>query len=127
MSDFPTLKEMGINNPHEIMRYTCHIHNNVDHLRIIYERKPGSFLPVTRRYQFGRSSKMVVADGGTNQYDTVYEISPILQKALKELDQVIAQNNSPQNQKQHIMEELSRLESDLQSQLQSLKSLVEKL
>lgn len=127
MSDFPTLKEMGINNPHEIMRYTCHIHNNVDHLRIIYERKPGSFLPVTRRYQFGRSSKMVVADGGTNQYDTIYEISPILQKALKELDMVIEQNNNPKNNKQHILEEINQLESDFQSQIQSLKTLVEKL
>ncbi len=127
MSNYKTLKEMGINNPQEIVRYTCHIHNNVDHLRIIYERKPGSLLPVTRRYQFGRASKMVVTDGGTNQYETIHEISPFLQRAMQELDQIIAEKKKPENTKQQILEEITRLEDDLQAQVRSLKELVEKL
>lgn len=127
MSNYPTLTEMGIQNPDQIVRYSTHLHNNVDHLRIIYKRKSGSLLPVTRRYQFGRASKMVATDSGTNTYETVYEISPFLLKAFDELDQIINKQHDDACTKQLIEEEIQRIESEMNAHINHLKDLVKRL
>ena len=86
MSEFPTLSEMGIANPGEIDRFSLSTTNYIDSLRIFYKRKKGSLLPTSKRFEFGRSTRTVMTDGGTQTTDIVHDISPFLQKALQELD-----------------------------------------
>ncbi len=83
MAEFPNLSEMGINNPGEIEHYSLSTTNNVDHLRIIYKRKKGSLLPTSKRFEFGRASRTVMTDSGTQATESVHDISPFLHKALQ--------------------------------------------
>ena len=90
---FPVLEEMGIRNTHQIAAYK-HKTDGMDSdvLKIIYKREKGSMLPNSRTYRFGRSLNMVVSDGGTSRVEHVYEISPMLSKALSELDELVVDN-----------------------------------
>jgi hypothetical protein len=86
----PTLDEMGIRNPHEIARYTVHSSDDrTDELTIIYNRQPGSLLPKRRVYEFGRATRSSVYDSGTATMEDRFEISPILQAAIAEMDELL--------------------------------------
>ena len=125
MSRFPTLSEMGIANPGEIKRYTLSTTNNIDVLRVIYKRHKGSFLPTSKRFEFGRSSKTVMADSGTQTTDILHEISPFLQKALRELDQLIDAKNSNIEHAKLVKEELQRLHQEMSSSMSYIESLID--
>lgn len=127
MSTFPTLTEMGINNPGEIERYSLNTTNNIDVLRIVYKRNKGSFLPTSKRFEFGRSSKTVVADSGTQKVEIVHVISPFLQKAMKELDGIISAKRSNIEQAKLVKQELQRLHQDMASRLIYIESLIDEL
>ena len=127
MSTFPTLTEMGINNPGEIERYSLNTTNNIDVLRIVYKRHKGSFLPTSKRFEFGRSSKTVMADSGTQKTEIVHVISPFLQKAMKELDSIISAKKSTIEQAMLVKQELQRLHQDMASRLVYIESLIDEL
>ena len=127
MSTFPTLTEMGINNPGEIERYSLNTTNNIDVLRIVYKRHKGSFLPTSKRFEFGRASKTVVADSGTQKTEIVHVISPFLQKAMKELDSIISAKKSNIEQAKIVKQELQRLHQDMASRLVYIESLIDEL
>ncbi|MGB0865932.1 MAG: DUF3461 family protein [Granulosicoccaceae bacterium] len=127
MSEYKTLDEMGIKNPDQIVRYNAYNHNNIDFLRITYKRQAGSILPKSRRYQFGRASKMVVTDGGTNQRETVFEVSPVFQRALSELDQLLDKAKKTDVTKEHLIEELDRLERDFHASQAALRAMIKQL
>jgi len=125
---YPTLKSMGIQNPAQITGYILSQPKpDSDLLRIKYQRPKGSFLPVTRSYRIGRSSKMQVTDSGTNQTEIVYEISPILSKAINELDSIVNTNQSKTELRQQILGELERMESDFVAEIAAVRQLVEKI
>jgi len=127
MSNFPTLLEMGVNNPGEIERYSLSTTNHVDVLRIIYKRKKGSFLPTSKRFEFGRSSKTVMADSGTQTTDIVHDISPFLHKALQELDQIIDSKKSNIEHAKLVKEELQRLHHELAHRMSYIESLIDEM
>ncbi|MFT6876309.1 MAG: hypothetical protein ACI9XK_002775 [Granulosicoccus sp.] len=90
---FPILAEMGIKRFHEISHYSLRQDGaKKDVLRVNYKRAKGSWLPYSRKYQFGRALKTVVADGGTARLESSYEISPFLLKAVVELEKLVEQN-----------------------------------
>ncbi|MFT6301023.1 MAG: hypothetical protein ACJAY2_000200 [Pseudomonadales bacterium] len=84
---------MGIKRFHEISHYSLRQDGaKKDVLRVNYKRAKGSWLPYSRKYQFGRALKTVVADGGTARLESSYEISPFLLKAVVELEKLVEQN-----------------------------------
>lgn len=127
MSTFPTLTEMGINNPGEIERYSLNTTNKIDVLRIVYKRQKGSFLPTSKRFEFGRSIKTVMADSGTQKSAIVHVISPFLQKAMKELDSIISAKKSNIEQAKLVKQELQLLHQDMASRLVYIESLIDEL
>ena len=54
VSEYPRLKEMGIDEPHRITGYVVNSIHRVDILRIRQKREPGSLLPVRRSWEFPR-------------------------------------------------------------------------
>ena len=91
----PTLREMGINNPDQIVRYqTRQKTPRRDVLKITYKRKHGSILPVRRVYEFGRAVRTSVVDSGAPLYKETYEVSPIYQSAIAELDALLNESSS---------------------------------
>ena len=127
MSSYPTLTEMGINNPGEIERYSLNTINHVDIIRVIYKRKKGSLLPTSKRFEFGRSSKTVVSDSGTQQTEIVHEISPFVRKAIQELDQIIDSRKSNIEHAKLVKEELHRLHQEMSSRLEYIDSLIDEM
>jgi hypothetical protein len=125
MKDYPTLTEMGVNNPQQIERYSLSSTNKVDNLRIIYRRQKGSFLPASKRFEFGRSSKTVVTDGGTHQTDVIHEISPFLQRAITELEHIIGSKKTKLEHATIVKDELQRLRQEMSSRIDYIESLID--
>ncbi len=127
MADYPTLQEMGIHNPQQIDRYSLQTVNNVDILRIVYLRKKGSLLPVSKRFRFGRAEKLILAEGDHRAAQIHHEISPFVRKVLSELDQIVAGKRNRRNQLEIIKEEMQRLQEDTSSRLAYMQTLIDDL
>ena len=127
MANYPTLSEMGINNPGEIEHYSLSTTNNIDHLRVIYKRKKGSLLPTSKRFEFGRASRTVMTDSGTQATEIVHDISPFLHKALQELDQLIDAKKSNVEQVKLVKQEIQRLHQEIDSRMAYIESLIDQV
>ena len=125
MSNYPTLTEMGISNPGEIVRYSLNTVNNIDIVRIIYKRQKGSFRPASKRFEFGRASKTIMADSGTQKSEIIHEISPFVLKAVSELDEILANKQSNVEQAKLVKDELKRLHQEVESRLTYIESLLD--
>jgi len=127
MSDFATLKEMGVSSPEEITGYSLRSEGLSDILKIFYKRKKGSFLPTSRKYKFGRAANTVRIDGGKQQYEETYIISPFLQKAIAELDSIVNQSKAEIDCKETLLTELDHLEKIMSNKLNSIRERVKEL
>ncbi len=127
MSNYPTLSEMGVNNPGEIEHYSLSTTNNIDVLKIIYKRKKGSLLPTSKRFEFGRSERTVMADSGTQTAGIVHDISPFLQKAVRELDKLIDAKISNIEHAKLVKDEMRRLHQELTSSMAYIESLIDEM
>ena len=125
--DYPTLREMGINDPHEIDRYALQSTDDTDILRIVYRRKKGSLLPASKRFRFGRAEKMQLPEGPKDVARRYYEISPFVRKALVELDQIVSHKREYAHQLAVIKEEVQRLEEETSSRLTYIRKLIDEL
>jgi hypothetical protein len=127
LNPFTQLKQMGINNPNEISGYALFQVEHEDILKIRYKRRKGSILPHSRKYKFGRTVKTIVTDSGKPSYQKLYEISPDLQQAVFELDQIIASKQDISNRRKTIIDEIDLLQQEFSSKLAELRSMVEEL
>jgi hypothetical protein len=127
MGNFPNLSEMGINNPDEIEHYSLSTTSNVDHLRIIYKRKKGSLLPTSKRFEFGRASRTVMTDSGTQATEIVHDISPFLHKALEELDRLIDAKKSNIEKVKLVKQEMQGLHQEMASRIAYIESLIDEM
>jgi hypothetical protein len=128
MSQYETLSAMGVQNPMQIIGYTLtQPRSDMDVLRIRYERPKGSFLPVVRSYTFGRSQRTQVSDGAMNQSELVFEISPVLSKAILELDSIVQSKQDRSELQQQVLSEIERIQEEFNAELNSLKQLVQRL
>ena len=131
MPEYKTLKEMKINRPTQIERYSVqtieHPDEHTDVLRVVYKRKKGSFLPESKRFRFPRIKKTSLEDGGTRKMDIRWEVSPFLQKAVSELDQVISTELSKKETIRIILDEMRRLEEDAALRIDYIRSLVKEI
>ena len=125
--NYPSLHEMGVKNPEDISRYSLQNVNDVDILRVVYNRKKGSLLPRSKKFRFPRTKRMVVADSGSNTNDILSEISPFLNKVIDELHQIVKLKHTHQEHKVIILDELNRLEEEVHTRMTYIKSLVDKL
>ena len=127
MSNYPTLFEMGVNNPGEIEHYSLSTTNNIDLLKIIYKRKKGSILPTSKRFEFGRSERTVMADSGTQTAEIVHDISPFLLKAVQELDKLLDAKMSNIEHAKLVKDEIRRLHQELTSSMAYIESLIDEM
>ncbi len=127
MSDYPKLTEMGVQHPLEIEKFAVYTVGHTDILRIIYDRKKGSLLPVSRRYKFAQIKKSVLVDSGTRQTETLYESAPAFRDALHELEQLKSIREKGQDLKAMISEEFQHLQEDIALRTQYIQSLLDKM
>ena len=131
MLEYKTLKEMKIKRPNQIDRCSVrtveHPDETTDVLRIVYKRKKGSLLPESQRFRFPRIKKTSIEDSGTRKMDIRWEISPFLQKAISELDQLISTDLSREDTIKLILDEMRRLEEDAAHRIDYIRSLIKEI
>ena len=127
MDKYQTLEEMKIKSPLEIARYAVQTVDNIDWLRVVYKRKKGSFLPESKHFRFPRIKKTTMENSGTRKMDIRWEISPFLQKAVSELDQLLSDKISKEKMKAVILDELKRLEQESHMRVLYIRGLIEEL
>ena len=127
MSDYPRLTEMGIQHPDEIEKFAVYTVGQTDVLQIIYDRKKGSLLPVSRRYKFPQVKESVMVDSGTRQTEVLFKSTPAFREALHELEQLKSIREKGLDLAAMIRDELKHLEEDIALRTQYIKSLVDKL
>ncbi len=100
---------------------------HTDILRIIYDRKKGSLLPVSRRYKFPQVKRSVIVDSGTRQTETLFESTPAFREALHELEQLKLAREKGGDLAEMIRLEFQHLEEDIALRSQYIKSMLDKL
>ncbi len=127
MSDYPRLTEMGIQHPEEIEKFAVYTVGQTDVLQIIYDRKKGSLLPVSRRYKFPQVKESVMVDSGTRQTEVLFKSTPAFHEALHELEQLKLAREKGLDLASMIRDEIKHLEEDIALRIQYIQSLVDKL
>jgi hypothetical protein len=129
MPEYKTLKEMKINMPAQIDRYSVqtieHPDEHTDVLRVVYKRKKGSLLPESKRFRFPRIKKTAMEDSGRRKIDIRWEVSPFLQRAVSELDHILETEISEKRRREIILDELRLLEEDAAHRIDYIRSLIE--
>jgi Protein of unknown function (DUF3461) len=127
MSNYPHLTEMGIHNPQEIEKFAIYSTDKLDVLRIIYERKKGSLLPVSKNYKFPRVKKSHLVDSGTRDTAVVFESTDAFRSALHELEALKVNKTKGEDLAALILTEIQYLEEDIALRTEYIKSLVGKI
>lgn len=124
----PNLAEMGVLNPEQIIGYTTvHVTEDMDVLKINYRRPKNSFLPKRRRYEFKRVSKPMPGSELRGTEAIRFDISPILGRAIAELDSLLADDKRMTTTKQNLKDELEELKSDLTGRITHLSEMIDVL
>lgn len=127
MSDYPHLAKLGINNPGEIGKFAVYTVGKTDILQVTYDRKKGSLLPESKRYNFPQVKKSVMVDSGTRETRTLFESTPAFRDALHELEQLKKAREQGKDQKAMVMDEIRQLEKEIAWRLEYIESPAEKL
>ena len=127
MSNYPHLTEMGILNPQEIEKFAVYSTDKLDVLRIIYERKKGSLLPVSKNFKFPRIKKSHLVDSGTRDTAIIFESTEAFRSALHELEALKVDKSKGEDLAALILAEIQFLEEDIALRTEYIKSLVGKI
>lgn len=124
---YPTLYELGVTTPMQIDDYYVTNINQVEVLRIVYDRPKGSFLTSSKTYKFPR----VQADPDTtvpgDAAGTILRTHPKLVAALEELEQLMKAKSRKENIAARILGEIALLEEDIAMRTECLRTLAGKI
>lgn len=125
MSDYPTLKDMDISRPEEIRDYSFISEKDSDVLKIHYKRKENSLLPRRKMFKFPKRTKPFseTTDNSRIAHE-IREASPVILKAITELDALLKNKKENVDQKQLILTRLDQLESEVNSTVAEIRSLL---
>ena len=124
----PKLPETRRLNPEQIVGHAnVHVAPDMDVLTINYRRPKNSFLPKRRRYEFKRLGKPMPGSELRGTEAIRYDISPILAKAVDELDSILADSKRMVATKQSLQEELGALKAEFNERLNHLSEMIDTL
>lgn len=124
----PNLTEMGVLNPEQIVGYsTVHVTEDMDVLKIDYRRKANSFLPKRRKYEFKRVSKPMPGSELKGTQAIRYDISPILARAIAELDAILADDKQMTATKKDLQRELADMNAEMNERIKHLSEMIDAL
>ncbi len=122
------LAEMGVKNADQIVGYSLVMSDpETDVIRINYKRPRNSFLPRRRIYEFKRIGKPIKGKAQENQGLIRYEISPLLRRAVDELDVLLADRTTKKVGKDQIQKEIKELRAEIDTRLAHIGTLLEEL
>lgn len=124
MSDYPTLKKMGIKSVENVDKYTLRHQGDTDVLKIYYKRPKGSLLSRSKKFTFmrGRTS-LPIEVRNSKAFEQMDRISPQLVMALDELKQLEATRKevAPLDPKQKFLTDLDHLEKVMTAKMDEIR------
>lgn len=126
-SPYPTLYELGVTKPMQIDNYYITNINQVDVLRIVYDRPKDSFLTSSKTYKFPRVQTDVGADAPGDGTGAVLRTHPKLVAALEELDKLMEAKAHKETIAAKILSEIALLEEDIAMRAECIKALAGKI
>lgn len=127
MKEYPQLAKMGVRHPEEIKRFSVSGLETTDYLKIVYRRRPGSLLPMSRIYEFPRVQKTRAIPPGTDKTATVLETEPALRAAIAELEELLDTSLQKQDVTKALLSELQALEEDIAQRAACIRELAKRI
>ena len=124
---FPSLVEMGFEDPKDIDRYTTRVEGDVDILKIYHRRHQGEWMTKSKKFKFKRLHKTLRVNEGLTAYRDTTESSPFFLKAMGELDSIVAVERSVKAKKEDILEEIEHLNKVVNRKIEDLKRQIDEL
>lgn len=124
---YPTLLEMGIEEPHEVERYTSRIEGDMDILKIYFHRHQGEWMTKSKKFKFKRQHKNMRVNEGRVPYIATTESSPYFLRAISELDTLVTVEKTAQDRKQRLLEDIEHLEKVVARKLEDMRRQIEEM
>lgn len=124
MSDYPTLKKMGIKSLDEVEKYTVRHQGDTDVLKIYYKRPKGSFMPRSKKFSFVRGRRGIPLEvRNAKAFEHMDRISPQLVQALEELKHLDATRKEvdPIDPREKFLSDLDHLEKVMNTKLEEIR------
>lgn len=124
---YQQLKNIGIENPERIERYTLRQEASYDTLKIYFEKQKGELFAKSVKFKYPRQRKNVVVDSGSGRFREVTEINRSLSLVIDELDRIVKKEQTEQDTKKKILEDLRHLEKVVASKIAEIEADLDKL
>jgi len=124
---FETLKDMGIDDVHDIEKYTSRIEGDMDILKIYFHRHQGEWFAKSKKFKFKRVHKNVPVKEGLVPYRATTEPSPYYLRAVAELDSLVTEEKTTQNKKEVLLEELEHLEKVVARKIEDIRRQIDEM
>ena len=124
---FETLKEMGIEDVHDIEKYTSRIEGDMDILKIYFHRHQGEWFAKSKKFKFKRVQKEMLVNDGLVPYRSTTEPSPFFLRAVAELDALVKEEQSAQNKKEQLLDELEHLEKVVARKIEDIRRQIDEM
>ncbi|MEH6579713.1 MAG: DUF3461 family protein [Amphritea sp.] len=130
MSDYPTLKKMGIKSIESVEKYTLRHQGDTDVLKVYYKRPKGSFLSRSKKFTFMRGRSSIPLEARNSKaFDQMDKINPQLIMALDELKALDARRKEidPLDPKEKFLSDLDHMEKVMTSKLAEIRRQIEEM
>lgn len=127
VEQFPTLSEMGIEEPRDIERYTSRIEGDVDVLKIYFHRHQGEWMAKSKKFKFKRMHKNMRVNEGRVPYIATTESSPYFLRAVAELDTLVSADRTAKDKKERLLDEIEHLEKVVARKLEDMRRQIEEM
>lgn len=128
MTDFTTLKEMGISSFELISRFSLRREHDRDVLKVYYLRPITSLRPHSQKFTFARPRTSIPGQSRHSQaWQQLTDCSPILQQALDELKLLTGTTEQALSPKQELLQDLQHLENVVEAKLAEIREKIERL
>ncbi|WP_372831107.1 DUF3461 family protein [Pontibacterium sp.] len=124
---YETLKDMGIDDVHDIEKYTSRIEGDMDILKIYLHRHQGEWFAKSKKFKFKRVHKNVPVKEGLVPYRATTEPSPYYLRAVAELDSLVTEEKTTQNKKEVLLEELEHLEKVVARKIEDIRRQIDEM
>ncbi|EJD6334068.1 DUF3461 family protein [Proteus mirabilis] len=124
---YDNLKNLGIQHPEDIDRYTLRQEANNDILKIYFRKDKGEFFAKSVKFKYPHQRKTISDTQSGQGFKEVNEINTNLRYVIEELDQICQQDQVEVDLKHKILDDLRHLEHVVANKIAEIEADLEKL
>ncbi|WBA09220.1 DUF3461 family protein [Salinivibrio kushneri] len=124
---YQQLKNIGIEHPEKIERYSLRQEASYDTLKVYFSKQKGDLFARSMKFKYPRQRKNVVVDSGTGRSREVTEINRSLSLVIDELDRIVQHEHTEQDVKRKVLTDLRHLEKVVASKIAEIEAELDKL